>query len=151
MESGQGWRIAKLSQQNVCHWWQNIHYHLANLKNHIITNILFFFLVQKCKKKPYHIQYTTTNNTNMKPLKPWRYSTITHGPNFDAVKKMKKNCSPIQSWSGKNWLQSWSTFISELLPSLLVGGAIGNEAVVRVISPFITHVWLFDVTSANSG
>jgi len=88
----------------------------------------------------------------MKPLKPWSYSTITHGPNFDVVKKkIKKNCSPIQSWSGENWLQSWSTFIFELLPSLLVGGTIGNEAVVGVIFPFITQVWLFDVTSANSG
>ena len=31
---------AKSSQQSFCHWWQNIHYHLINLQNHIITNIL---------------------------------------------------------------------------------------------------------------
>ena len=31
---------AKSSQQSFCHWWQNIHYHLTNLQNHITTNML---------------------------------------------------------------------------------------------------------------
>ena len=31
---------AKSSQQSFCHWWQNIHYHLTNLQNHITTNKL---------------------------------------------------------------------------------------------------------------
>ena len=31
--------MPKLSQQSFCHWWQNIHYHLTNLQNHITTNI----------------------------------------------------------------------------------------------------------------
>jgi len=31
--------IAKSSQQGFYHWWQNIHYYLTNLQNHITTNI----------------------------------------------------------------------------------------------------------------
>jgi len=27
----------------------------------------------------------------------------------DLVRQISKNCSPIQSWSGQNWLQSWSS------------------------------------------
>ena len=31
--------IAKWSQQSFCHWWQNMHYYLTNLQNHITTNL----------------------------------------------------------------------------------------------------------------
>jgi len=84
--------IAKSSQQSFFHWWQNIHYHLTNLQNHITSNI--FDVV-----KNNHIK--TTNF--LSPIQSW-------------FANFQKNCTPIQSWSGQNWLQSWSS--PELCSSL---------------------------------
>jgi len=31
---------AKSSQRSFCHWWQNMHYHLTNLQNHMTIDML---------------------------------------------------------------------------------------------------------------
>ena len=86
---------AKSSQQSFCHWWQNIHYHLTNLQNHITTNMLDVVRIITSKQQI----------SQSDPI---------------LIRQLKKNCSPIQSWSGQNWLQSWSSPIQPW--SVLISG-----------------------------
>ena len=64
---------------------ENKHYHLANLWNRITTEIFGVFWIITLKQK-----------TFFSPIQSW-------SSNF------QKNCSPIQSWFGQNWIQSWSS------------------------------------------
>ena len=44
------------SQQSFCHWWQNIHYHLTNLQNHITSNIFDVVRIITSKQKIFSVR-----------------------------------------------------------------------------------------------
>ena len=48
--------IAKSSQQSFCHWWQNIHYHLTNLQNHITSNIFVVVSIITSKQQIFSVR-----------------------------------------------------------------------------------------------
>ena len=91
--------IAKSSQQSFCHWRQNKHYQLANLQNHITTNMFDVVRIITSKQQIFSVRSS---------------------PDPTIFKKIAVRSS---SWSGQNWLQSWSSPIqscpcSSLVPSL---------------------------------
>ena len=74
----------KSSQQSFCHWSQNTHHNSTNLKNYITTNTFDVVRIITSKQQIFSVRSSPDP------------------PIF------KKNCSLIQTWSGQNWLQSWS-------------------------------------------
>jgi len=64
-------------RQNV-----GLRYHLANLWNQITTKIFDIFRIITLKQQKF---------SQSDPV---------------LIRQLKKNCGPIQSWSGQNWLQS---------------------------------------------
>jgi len=77
-----------------------IHYHLANLWNRVTTKIFDIFRIITLKQQ---------NFSQSDPV---------------LIRQIKKNCSPIQSWSGQNWLQSWSSPIQSRSVLISVAGTL---------------------------
>jgi len=50
-----GW-TAKSSQQRFCHWWQNTHYYLTNLQNHITTSMLDVIRIITSKQQNFSVR-----------------------------------------------------------------------------------------------
>jgi len=74
----------KIVPAEFCIWWQNINYYFGHLWNRTTTKIFDIFRIFTLKQQNFS-QSDPVLNANF-----------------------QKNCSPIQSWSGQNWLQSWS-------------------------------------------
>ena len=67
----------KIVPVEICIWWQDMHYHLANLCNRITTKMFDIFRIITLKQQ----KFSETD-----PV---------------LIRQFWKNCSPIQSWPGK--------------------------------------------------
>ena len=89
----------KIVPGELCVWWQNVHYHLANLWNRITTKIFDIFRIITLKQQKFS-QSDPVLSANFE--KKMQSDPV-------LIRQFWKKCSPIQSWSGQNWLQSWSS------------------------------------------